>query len=238
MIRSTSLIGSMRARRATLMFTFAVVAVMVALSFVGLTARPAHAATCGSGLEEIGTTTFAGSPARFIQLSDCSDSARLKEVGPRDYVANVNGQPVSVTLAPSEVILLTFGGAGDDYIAAHPSVTSTIAFFGGTGDDYLVGGSGLGVPGRSILFGQEGDDLLVAGKGEVLMQAGPGDDALYGGPSGATMFAEAGDDLLVAGSGPASLQPGTGSDKIIMKASDTLNFPPDDDPTDDLVIVK
>ena len=52
------------------------------------------------------------------------------------------------------------------------------------------------------------------------------------------MFAEAGDDLLVAGSGPSSLKPGTGSDKIILKASDTLNFQGDDDPTDDLVIVK
>jgi hypothetical protein len=238
----TCLIETIRARRAT-SFALAVAALMVALSFVLLTAKPAHATACGSGLEEIGPTTFAGSPARFIQLGDCSVSTRLNQVGPRDYVAIVNGQRVSVSLTPSEVILLIFGGAGDDYIAARPSVTSQIAFFGGPGHDYLVGGSGVSISpapsGRSILFGQEGDDLLVSGRGEVLLQAGAGDDALSGGPSVAnSMLAEAGDDLLLAGSGPARLQPGTGSDKIVMKASDSLDFPADDDPTDDLVIVR
>lgn len=233
----------MRARRATLL-AFGVVAVMIALSFVVLTARPANASTiCGSGIEDIRSSTFAGSPAKVIQLGDCSVAATLKQVGPRDFLAIVNGQSVSVTLTPPEVVFVIFGGAGDDYIAAHPSVTSRIVFLGGPGDDYLVGGSGLSIPpapsGLSVLLGQEGDDLLVAGKGEVLMDADSGDDALYGGPSGVNgMLAGAGDDLMVAGSGSARLQPGTGSDKIILKASDTLDFPADDDPTDDLVIVK
>lgn len=97
-----------------------------------------------------------------------------------------------------------FGGAGNDRL------------YGGTGADYMFGGAGndslFGEDGDDYLGGEDGDDLLEGGTGSNTLSGGAGADTL--GPSDETSSYYGYGDILDAGEGDDTIY-GTPGDDII-----------------------
>lgn len=100
----------------------------------------------------------------------------------RDVLIGDFGEGVPAgAAAPGDDLLL--GGAGGDFL------------FGNHGDDTLFGGAGddtlFGELGNDVLFGGDGNDFLRDAQGSNVLDAGAGDDHVYG----------IGDNLLIGGAG-------------------------------------
>ncbi|WP_354699305.1 hypothetical protein DSM112329_05017 [Paraconexibacter sp. AEG42_29] len=108
---------------------------------------------------------------------------------------------------------------GAKYLAPDSGGTRT----GTARDDLLLGG-----PGADVLNGGAGNDVLwglrQAGLTSSLpdvLDAGPGDDTIYGGPGPQTIDGGAGDDFINGGLGTNAIRGGAGKDTIRLRGSGT-----------------
>ena len=106
----------------------------------------------------------------------------------------------------TNVPVLAFGGAGNDYLS------------GGNADDELNGGDGddelVGNGGDDALLGDAGNDTLSGGLGNDNLYGGSGNDSLDGGDGADKLQGESGDDNLQGGSGNDSLYGYDGNDVL------------------------
>lgn len=104
------------------------------------------------------------------------------------------------------------GGDGDDAISS-PLRSGYVA--GGAGEDRLVGVA-------EYVDGGADDDVIRATRGSAgaYLDAGPGDDTVWGSPGGEYVAGGDGDDDLWAGDGDDTIEGGSGSDSLFGEAGD------------------
>ena len=150
----------------------------------------------------------------------------LRGYGGDDYLDGGDGNDRLAGMAGTDILRggdgddTMFGGAGDDDLRGGDGWD---LMYGGPGDDYLHPGEGkdrvYGGPGNDEIHAGDapsgrGSNTAMAATFHTGVWGGPGDDLIYGHPTGGYIYGEEGNDVIYAGDGHDVIDGGPGVDTI------------------------